>query len=113
MKKKRPQRPRKRKARPAPMAVEAKGKVADLSSTIGTGPVAPPRLSNAVVEPATAPLGTVPLTRKGGMEADAKVSRSATALGMTNARGWMIFAGFIISWLLLAGVVVIFANYRT
>jgi hypothetical protein len=29
---------------------------------------------------------------------------------MTNARGWVIFAGFIISWLLLAGVVVIFAK---
>ena len=113
MKKRRPQRPRKRKARPAPMGVEAKGKVADLSSTIGTGPLAPPRPSNAVVEQAAAPLDTTTLTGKEGMQADAKVSRSATVLGMTNARGWMIFGGVIISWLLLASVVVIFANYRT
>jgi hypothetical protein len=32
---------------------------------------------------------------------------------MTNARGWTIFAGFIVSWLLLATVVVISAKYWT
>jgi hypothetical protein len=95
------------------MGVEAKGNVADLSSTIGTGRVAPPRPSNAVVEPAAAPLDTATLTGKEGTQADATVSRPATVLAMTNARGWMIFAGFIISWLLLAGVVVIFAKYGT
>jgi hypothetical protein len=113
MKKRRPQRPRKRKARPAPMVVEAKGKIGDLSSTLGTGPVASPRPSNAVVEPAAAQLDTATLTGKEGMRADATVNRSATVLGMTNARGWMTFAGFIISWLLLASVVVIFAKYWT
>jgi hypothetical protein len=93
------------------MGVEAKGKVGDLSSTIGTGPVASPRPSNAVVEPATGQLGTATLTGKEGMRADATVSRPATVSAMTNARGWMTFAGFIISWLLLASVVVIFAKY--
>jgi hypothetical protein len=110
MKKRRPQRPRRRKARPAPIGVEAKGKVGDLSSTIGTGPVASPSPSNAVVEPATAQLGTASLERKERTQADAAVSRPETA--MTNARGWMTFAVLIISWLLLAGVVVIFAKYR-
>ena len=96
------------------MGVEAKGKVGDLSSTIGTGPVASPRPSNAAVEPATGQLlGTATLTGKEGMQADATVSRPATVLAMTNARGWMTFAGFIISWLLLASVVVIFAKYWT
>jgi hypothetical protein len=113
MKKRRPQRPRKRKARPAPMGVEAKRKVGDLSSTIGTGPVASPRPSNAVVELATAQLDTAILTGKEGMQADATVSRPATVLAMTNARGWMTFGGVIISWLLLASVVVIFAKYWT
>jgi hypothetical protein len=95
------------------MVVEAKGKIGDLSSTLGTGPVASPRPSNAVVEPAAAHLDTATLTGKEGMRADATVNRSATVLGMTNARGWMTFAGFIISWLLLASVVIIFAKYLT
>src|SRR5215468_8497741 len=111
MKKRRPQRSRNRKARPAPMGNEAKGKVGDLSSTIGTGPVASPRPSNPVVKPPTAP--HVTLAPKEGTQADATVSRPATVLAMTNARGWMIFAGFIISWLLLASVVVIFAKHWT
>jgi hypothetical protein len=93
------------------MGVETKGKVGDLSSTIGTRPVASARPSNAVVEPATAQLATLP--GKKGMQADATVSRPATDLAMTNTRGWITFVGFIISWLLLAGVVVIFANYWT
>jgi hypothetical protein len=109
MKKKRPQRPRKQKARPA-LGVEAKGRVEDLSSTIRTGPVASPRPSNA---PAAAQPGVATLTRKERVQADATASRPATVLARTNVRGWMIFAVFIISWLLLAGVVVIFAEYRT
>jgi hypothetical protein len=95
------------------MVVEAKGKIGYLSSTTGTASVASTRPSNAVVEPAAAQLDTATLTRKEGMQADATVSRSATVSGMTNTRGWMTFAGFIISWLLLAGVVVIFAKYQT
>jgi hypothetical protein len=31
------------------------------------------------------------------MQADATVSRPATVLAMTNARGWMTFAGFMFS----------------
>ncbi|PYK10727.1 MAG: hypothetical protein DME65_08985 [Verrucomicrobia bacterium] len=30
---------------------------------------------------------------------------------MTNRRGWMIFSGIIIAWLLLASVVVLFATH--
>jgi hypothetical protein len=32
---------------------------------------------------------------------------------MTNARGWKIFAGFIISYLLVASAVVLFATHWT
>ena len=102
MKKRRPPRPRKRKARPASIGVEAKRKVGDFSSTVGTGPIASPRPSNAVLEGATGQLGTPARTGKEGMQADATVSRPATVSAMTNARGWTIFAGFIVSWLLLA-----------
>ncbi len=104
MKKRRPPRPRKRKARPAPIVAEAKGKIA---STNGAGPVASPLASNALIEPARGQLG------KEGMQADATVSRPARVSAMTNARAWTIFAGFIVSWLLLASVVVIFAEYWT
>jgi hypothetical protein len=113
MKKRRPPRPRKRKARPASIGVEAKRKVGDLSSTVGTGPIASPRPSNAVLERATGQLGTPARTGKEGVQADATVSRPATVSAMTNARGWTIFAGFIVSWLLLATVVVISAKYWT
>src|ERR1700730_18138495 len=110
MKKRRPPRPRKRKARPASISVEAVG---DFSSTVGTGPIASPHPSNAVLEGATGQLGTPARTGKEGMQADATVSRPATVSAMTNARGWTIFAGFIVSWLLLATVVVISAKYWT
>ena len=73
-----------------------------MSSTVGTGPIASPRPSNAVLEGATGQLGTQARTGKEGMQADATVSRPATVSAMTNARGWTIFAGFIVSWLLLA-----------
>ena len=113
MKKRRPPRPRKRKARPTSIGVEAKRKVGDLSSTVGTGPPASPHPSNAVLERATGQLGTPARTGKEGMQADATGSRPATVSAMTNARGWTIFAGFIVSWLLLATVVVISAKYWT
>jgi hypothetical protein len=88
------------------MAVEGKGKVADLSSSrpsgaAGKGAVAPPSI---------------------GKQADATVSRPAAAKrleladrvpAMMNARGWGIFAGLILSWLLLASVVVLFATHWT
>jgi len=112
MKKRRPPRPRKKKARPLSIGVEAKDKARKLPSTSGTGSVASPHPSN-VVERATGQLVTPALREKGAMEADAKLNRRATVSAMTNARGWMTFAGFIISWLLLASVVVIFAKYWT
>lgn len=92
--------------------VEDKSPTIALASTpIGTGPVASPRPSNAVVEPASAQRGTATLTGKEGTQADATVSRPATV--MTNARGWMTFAVLVISWLLLGSVVAIFAKYWT
>jgi hypothetical protein len=94
MKKRRPPRPRNRKARPASIGVEAKRKVGDLSSTVGTGPIASPRPSNAVLERATGQFGTPARTGKEGMQADGTVSRPATVSAMTNTRGWTIFAGF-------------------
>jgi hypothetical protein len=84
-----------------------------LHSTGGTGSVASRRPSNEVVERATGQRVTTALTEKKAMQADAELSKSATASAMTTARGWMTFAGFIISWLLLASVVVIFAKYWT
>jgi hypothetical protein len=86
MKKRRPPRPRKGKARPASIGVEAKRKVGNLSSTVGTGPIASPRPSNAVLERATGQLGTPARTGKEGMQADATVSTPATVSAMTNAR---------------------------
>jgi hypothetical protein len=106
MKKRRPPRPRKRKAPPASIGNR---KVGDLSSTVGTRPIASPRPSNAVLERATGQLGTPAGTGKEGIQADG----TATVSAMTNARGWTIFAGFIVSWLLLATVVVISAKYWT
>ena len=102
MKKRRPPRPKKRKA---PRTVEGKRKVGDLSSSLPSGAAA----KGAVAPP---PMGK---------QADATVSRPATAAAeladrvpvaaMTNARGWKIFAGFIISYLLVASGVVLFATY--
>jgi hypothetical protein len=78
MKKRRPPRPRNRKARPASTGVEAKRKVGDLSSTVGTGPIASPRPPNAVLERATGRFGAPARTGKEGMQADWTVSRPAT-----------------------------------
>jgi hypothetical protein len=75
--------------------------------------MASPRPSNEVVERATGQLVTPALTEKEAMQVDAELSKPATASAMTNTRGWMTFAGFIISCLLLASVVVIFATYWT
>jgi hypothetical protein len=84
-----------------------------LSSAVETGPAASPRPSNAVLERATGQLGTPARIGKEGMPADATGSRPATVSAMTNARGWTIFAGLIVSWLLLATVVVISAKHWT
>ena len=79
----------------------------------GALPIASPRPSNAVLERPTGRFVTPARTGKEGMQADGTVSRPATVSAMTNARGWTIFAGFIVSWLLLATVVVISAKYWT
>jgi hypothetical protein len=105
MKKRRLPRPRKRKARPAQIGAKGKGEVADLSSTIRTGPVRSFHISNAPVERST------------GQTAEPKrielADRVDTVPAMTNARAWKIFAGIIISWLLVASAVVLFAMYLT
>jgi hypothetical protein len=105
MKKRRPPRPRKRKA---PRAVEGKGKVGDLFPS-------PP--SRAAAK------GAVSGDARPRMQVSAPVSRPVAerielanpvpVSAMTNAGGWRIFAGFVISCLLLAGVVVLFAAYWT
>jgi hypothetical protein len=81
------------------MAVQGEGKIEDLASTIRTGPVG--STSNAAVEPPT------------GQTAQPKTielaDRVDTVPAMRNARGWKIFAGIIISWLLVASAVVLFA----
>jgi hypothetical protein len=93
MKKQRPPRPKHKKARPAPIA-KPKGEI--VSSTLGTGPVGSSRTSNAPVE-----------------RVEAKRIELSDRGVMSNARGWLIFAGLIISWLLLAGAVVLFATHWT
>jgi hypothetical protein len=94
------------------MAVEGNGKVVDLSSS---------RPSGAAAKGAVSAVAPPPMRK----QADATVSRPAAAKkleladrvdtvpAMTTARGWGIFAVFIICWLLLASVVVLFATYWT
>jgi hypothetical protein len=85
------------------MGAKAKAEFGDLSSTIRTGPVRSFRTSNVPVEPLR------------GQTAEAKrielADRGDTVPAMTNARGWNIFAGIIISWLLVASAAVLFAMY--
>jgi hypothetical protein len=106
MKKRRPPRPRRK--RKAPVAMEGKRKVGDLSSSLpsGAGAVsddAPPRMqADATVSRPATEAKTIELP-----------DRVDTVAAMTNARGWGIFAGFIISYLLLASVVVFFATHWT
>ncbi len=105
MKKRPPPRPRKPKRRPAAVDAKAKVEVGDLSSSIRKGSVGSSCTSNASVEPAT---GQVAETKS--IELADRVDNVAP---MTNARGWKIFVGIIISWLLVATGVVLFANYGT
>src|SRR5436190_16920511 len=103
MKKQRRLRPKYKKARPPPIA---KPKNEMHSSTIGTG-----QASSTV---GTGQLGSFSTS-------NASVERPQRQLlepkrialsdrGMSKARGWGIFALMIISWLLLAGVVALFAT---
>src|SRR3954454_1850601 len=93
MKKRRPPRPRKRKA---PMGVERKDNVVDLYSSL-------PRASQGKAGFAPRPRSQ-PLPRPDGTD---EAANRAT----TNGRRWMIFAGLIILCLLLASVAVLFATH--
>jgi hypothetical protein len=98
MKKQRPPRPKHKRARPAPTV---KPKVEVSSLTIETGSLGSSRMSNTPVE------------RPSRQLVEPKKIELADRGVMSNARGWQIFAGFIISWLLLAGAVVLFATHWT
>src|SRR4051794_18216764 len=106
MKKRRPPRPRKRKA---PMPVQGKGKAGDLFSSPPSGTARTGAVSG----------DTPPILQADarGPAAGAKRSELAdwvdTAAPMTNVRGWKIFAGMIISILLVASAVDLFAMYWT
>lgn len=95
MKKRRPPRPKKRKA-PIPQ-----GKVENVPSSA----VAPKAVISA--PPIGKQLDPTVSTQAANMADRVPVS------AMTNARGWGIFAGLIISFLLVASVAVLFATYWT
>jgi hypothetical protein len=107
MKKQRRPRPKHKKAPPAPMAKSKNGMA---SSTIGTGQLGSFRISTASVErPPTQLVEPKRIERPPAQVMEPKLSHR----GMSNARGWGIFAVMIISWLLLAGVVALFATHWT
>jgi hypothetical protein len=105
MKKRRRPRPKYKKARPAPIAKPQNEMhsstigTGQTSSTIGTSQLGAFRTSNPSVEHPPRQL------------VEPKIELSAR--GMSKARSWGIFAVMIISWLLLAGVVVLFATLWT
>jgi hypothetical protein len=106
MKKQRPPRPKHKKGRPASIA-KPKGQI--VSSTTGTRPLGSSRTSSASVERPTT--SNAPIERPARPLVEPKRIELSDRGGMSNARGWRIFAGFIISWLLLAGAVVLFATH--
>ena len=79
-----------------------------VSSTIGTRPVGSSRTSNAPVERPTTPSAPVECPTRPAVEPET-IELSDQGV-MSNARGWRIFAGLIVSWPLLAGAVVLFAT---
>src|SRR5262245_33989468 len=97
MKKRRRPRPRKRKA---PMAVEGKRSSVQVPAS-GDPPMGKEKHDATVSRPA-AIAKTIELA-----------DRVDTVPAMTNARGWEIFAWLIVSMLLLASAVVMFASYWT
>jgi hypothetical protein len=96
MKKRRPTRPK----RKAPRPVEGKGKTGDLSSSL-------PSAQRSVS--ADAPPPQAQLAQQ--LSRSKEPPRAEPVAPMTNARGWTIFAGLIISFLLVAAAVVLFATY--
>jgi len=110
MKKQRRARPKHKKAPPAPIA-KPKNEMA--SSTIGTGQVGSFRTSNASVQrPPTQLVEPKRIERPPTQVMQSKRTELA-GRGISMARGWGIFAVMIISWLLLAGVIGLFATHWT
>ena len=107
MKKQRPPRPKYKKGRPASSIAKPKGQI--VSSTAGTGPLGSSRMSNAPVERPTT--SNAPVERPIRPLVEPKRIELPDRGGMSNARGWRMFAGFIISWLLLAAAIVLFATH--
>jgi hypothetical protein len=108
MKKQRRPRPKQKKARPASIA---KPKPEIAPSTTGTGPLASSRTSSAPVERPTT--SNAPVERPAKPLVEPKRIELSDHDVMSNARGWRVFVGFIISWLLLAVAVVLFATHWT
>jgi hypothetical protein len=110
MKKQRRPRPKHKKAPPAPIA-KPKNEMA--SSTIGTSQLGSFRTSNASVErPPTQLVEPKRIERPPAQVMEPKRIELSDR-GVSKARGWGKFAVMIISWLLLAGVVVLFATHWT
>src|SRR5918912_3440792 len=105
MKKQRRPRPKHKKARAAPIA-KPKNEMA--SSTIGTGQLGSFRPSNASVERQL--VEPKRIERPPAQVVEPKKIELSDR-GMSKARGWVIFAVMIISWLLLAGVIGLFATH--
>ena len=109
MKKRRPPRPK----RKAPMAV-GQVKVGDLPSSLRSGAAA--KGSFSAEAPAVRSQQGPGLPRFNRTEAltlapTIRTTPLAVVAPMTKARGWTIFAGLIISFLLVASAVVLFASY--
>ena len=106
MKKQRRPKPKHKKAPPAPIA-KTKNEMA--SST--TGQLGSFRTPNASVDrPPTQLVEPRRIERPPAQVMEPK-RIEVSDRGMSKARGWGIFAVMIISWLLLAGVVVLFAPF--
>jgi hypothetical protein len=102
MKKRRPPRPRKRKAT---ISVEAKRKVEALSSVkvpVSGDPPVGKEKHDATISRLAASAKTIGLA-----------DQVDTVGGISKARGWKIFAGLIVSFLLVASAVVLFATHWT
>ena len=101
----------KHKKTPPPPIAKRKNEMA--SSTIGTGQLGSFPTSNASVErPPTQLVKPKRIEHPPAQVVEPKRIELSDR-GMSKARGWGIFAVMIISWLLLAGVVALFATHWT
>ena len=89
----------------------AKSKNGMASSTIGTGQLGSFRISNASIERPPTPLVEPKRIERPPAQVVEPKRIELSDRGMSKARGWGIFAVMIISWLLLAGVIGLFATY--